>query len=515
MTVRQGMQAPVRYAQDGSGTVQIDQELLMALLAGGGASAGSANAAMVQGGYQQRMVPQQWGCCEPLFGECVDDEVMTLFQGLDAVEPALRWFGFRRAEKRYVRKAYLTYAAPAGASQGMPNAGIPDTICGPGQKVEVGKPCYIEFCGFGEIRLCSYELKDGGNSIPWCDERDVYTLDFGEGAQRIEKDEEWWLAILSSQMMEHIAGRLLVGDNATLFRNSAIPADSDGLLQLLTQDYSCVGNPSVIDWGGNAVCDYESATTPTGATLNGQAITGNRYARNLYVTLREVFRQNVRKFRMTRMLSGTTNLQPGDVAILMPEWLKECLIECAICHVICRDDYTRRDSEMAAMKYQEWITGGEGFGVLWFDGFPVPILPYNPVDYTTYDPLNPDLGMRGLMEKADGTANMLMLWRGVGGNAGRRFLIPEYNDLSDGLKDTAANGQFQLWIDDCGRCYTLNMATEWRWYLDFPCVQTLITNVACDAKFELCTYPTELDPLDTDCASGSEVTVGTVTVSRT
>ncbi|MCB0088661.1 MAG: hypothetical protein KDE54_12165, partial [Caldilineaceae bacterium] len=61
---------------------------------------------------QRSVFGQQWGCCPPLFGECVDDEIVTLFQGMDAVEPALRWFGFRRAHKKSVKRAYLTYVAP-------------------------------------------------------------------------------------------------------------------------------------------------------------------------------------------------------------------------------------------------------------------------------------------------------------------------------------------------------------------------------------------------------------------
>ena len=447
---------------------------------------------------QRSMFGQQWGCCPPLFDECVDDEIMTLFQGLDAVEPAMRWFGFRQANKKFVKRAYLTYAAPAGASLGTPNDGLPDTICGGGQKVEIGKPCYIEFCGFGEIRLQSHELKDGGNDIAWCNERDVYTVDFGQGAQLIDNDEEWWLSVLSSQMMEHMASRLLVGDSTSMYSSTTVPNDSDGLLKLLTANYDCVGNPSVLDWGGNPVCDYTADTGMAGITLNGDAVTGKRYTSNLYVTLRQIFRQNLRKFRMTRMLSGTRELQYGDVALLMPDWMIECLIECGICHVICNDDITRRDSEISSMKYSEWMTGGEGYGVIPFDNFLVPILPYNPVDWSTYDPATGG-GMRGRMENADGTGNIMMLWRGMGGNNGRRFLIPEYNDLSDGNKDTANNGQVQLWMDECGRCYTLNMATEWRWYSDFPCVQTLITNVGCDAKFEICHYPGNVEPLDPNC----------------
>ncbi|MCB9150307.1 MAG: hypothetical protein H6641_16255 [Caldilineaceae bacterium] len=448
---------------------------------------------------QRSVFGQQWGCCPPLFGECVDDEIVTLFQGMDAVEPALRWFGFRRAHKKSVKRAYLTYVAPSGASIGQATDGLPSTICGPGQKVEIGKPCYIEFCGFGEVRLMSHELKDGGNDIAWCDERDIYTVDLGDGPRLVQNDEEWWMAILSNQMMEMMATRLLVGDSTSRYSSTTIPNDSDGLLKLLTMSYDCVGNPTVLDWGGNPACDYTAANGMSGISLNGEAVTGRRYATNLYTTMRQIFRENLRKFRMTRFLGGRGDLQYGDIGLLMPDWLAECLIECGICHVICRDDYTRRDSEIAAMKYEEWLNGGEGYGVLYFDGFPVPIIPYNPVDWSQVGADGNTSGLRGLLENADGTANILMLWRGVGGNTGRRFLIPEYNDLSDGNKETAANGQVQLWLDECGRCYTLNLATEWRWYSDYPCVQTVITNVACDAKFEICHYPGQMTALDPMC----------------
>jgi hypothetical protein len=97
----------------------------------------------------------QWGCCPPLFDHCTDDEIMTLFHGLDTVEPALRWFGFRKAMHLKEKRAYLTYIAPAGTAAGTPVDGLPTTICGPGKRVEMGMPCYIEFCGLGEIRYCS------------------------------------------------------------------------------------------------------------------------------------------------------------------------------------------------------------------------------------------------------------------------------------------------------------------------------------------------------------------------
>jgi hypothetical protein len=460
----------------------------------------------VPGNVDSRGLPlsvfgNQWGCCPPLFDDCTDDEIMTLFHGLDTVEPALRWLGFRKAMHIKEKRAYLTYIAPAGTAAGTPVDGLPTTICGPGQRVEMGMPCYIEFCGFGEIRYCSAELKNGGTNIAYCKERDVYTVDFGEGARLVSNDEEWWLAVLSSQMLETIGQRLYAGDSSNLYANTNVPNDSDGLLRLLTTTYpDCPQlNPNVLDWGGNPACDYTSATGMSGITLNGNAVTGFKYASNIYVTLRAIFRENLRKMRMTRMLNQRT-LQFGDVALLLPDWMIECLIECAVCHVVCRDDFTRRDSEAAAMKYEEWLAGIGGLAVIPFDGFLVPLIPFNPPDWRSYDPANPQNGVSGLLENADGTGNILMLWRGVGGNNGRRFLIPEYNDLSDGTYDTANNGQIQMWMDDCGRCFTICLATEWRWYNDAPFLQTLITNVRCEHLFDSLADIGPLNAATVDCA---------------
>jgi hypothetical protein len=426
----------------------------------------------------------QWGCCPPLFDKCTDDEIMMLFHGLDAVEPALRWIGYRKAMHIKEKRAYLTYVAPAGAAAGEPTDGLPLTICGPGQRVEMGQPCYIECCGFGEIRLTSNELKNGGTNTAYCKERDVYTVDFGEGSRLVTNDEEWWLAVLGGQLLEILAQRLVAGDSANVYTNTTVPNDSDGLYKYLTRTYpDCPWlNPFVLDWAGNPACDYTNPAGMAGITLNGQPITSPKYSSNIYVTLRAIYRETLKRIRGTRML-GNRTIQPGDIAILLPDWAIECLIECGICHVICRDDYTRRDSEMAAMKYDEWLTGWQGLPYMIFDRQIVPLIPFNPPDWRSYDPDNPTAGVRGLLENADGTFNLFMLWRGIGGNNGRRFLSLEYNDLSDGTYDTANNGAIQLWDDECGRCYTLNMATEWRLCGDAPFLQTLVTNISCEHLF--------------------------------
>jgi hypothetical protein len=378
-------------------------------------------------------------------------------------------------------------AGSAGSLTGAVPDGLPLTVCGPGVRVEMGQPCYIECCGFGEIRLMSNELKNGGTNTAYCKERDVYTVDFGQGSRLVSNDEEWWLAVMGGQLLEILAQRAVAGDSGNVFTNTMVPNDSDGLYKYLTKSYpECPQlNPFVLDWGSNPACDYGSTGSPTGMTgitLNGLEITSPKYAMNLYVTLRAIFRETMKRIRGTRMLGNRTP-QPGDLAILLPDWAIECLIECAICHVICRDDYTRRDSEMAAMKYDEWLTGWNGLPYLVFDRMVVPLIAFNPLDWRSYDVNNPTAGVRGLLENADGSFNLFMLWRGIGGNQGRRFLELQYNDLSDGTFDTANDGAIQLWDDECGRCYTLNMAMEWRWCGDAPFLQTLVSNINCDRLF--------------------------------
>jgi hypothetical protein len=440
-----------------------------------------------------------WGCCPPLFDQCTDDPIMMLFHGLDAVEPGLRWIGLRKAQHIKEKRAYLSYVAPAGAAAGEPADGLPLTVCGPGVRVEMGRPCYIECCGFGEIRLMSNELKNGGTNTAYCKERDVYTVDFGQGSRLVSNDEEWWLAVMGGQLLEILGQRAVAGDSANVFTNTMVPNDSDGLYKYLTKSYpECPQlNPFVLDWGSNPACDYTSPAGMAGVTLNALPVTSPKYAMNLYVTLRAVFRETMKRIRGTRMLGNRTP-QPGDLAILLPDWAIECLIECAICHVICRDDYTRRDSEMAAMKYDEWLTGWNGLPYIVFDRMIVPLIAFNPLDWRSYDPNNPTAGVRGLLENADGSFNLFMLWRGIGGNNGRRFLELQYNDLSDGTFDTANNGAIQLWDDECGRCYILNMALEWRWCGDAPFLQTLVSNIHCDRLFG--TYNVgPLMPATADC----------------
>ncbi|MCB0142842.1 MAG: hypothetical protein KDE50_23285, partial [Caldilineaceae bacterium] len=67
-----------------------------------------------------------------------------------------------------------------------------------------------------------------------------YTVDLGDGPRLVDNDEEWWMAILSNQMMEMMATRLLVGDSTSMYSSTTIPNDSDGLMKLLTMSYDCV-----------------------------------------------------------------------------------------------------------------------------------------------------------------------------------------------------------------------------------------------------------------------------------
>jgi len=424
-----------------------------------------------------------WGCCPPLFEKCADSNVMQLYHGLDAVEPALRWFGGRAARTHKNKRAYLTYTGPAGAAAGAPTDGLPLNICGPGLGVEMGKPCYMEECGFGEIRRTGDPIKNGGTSTPYCDEREAWTVE----GQVITNDEDWWLKVLGEQVLDDLACRYLIGDSTNTYSNGTVSNDSAGLFELFAQTYACEQlTPNVIDWGSNPLC---SGSQMGNIVVNGTAVTQPRYLFNVYQMLRAILMANQRQLRMTRLLGGR-QMQFGDVAILGPDYGAECLVECAVCFTQCGNDITRMDSEAALMKYDEWFSGGMGYGEIPFGNLRVPYIPYNPIDWNDTT--------KGKMENGDGTVKYMLLWRGLGGNNGRRFLIPEYNDLSDGSYETSNDGQFQVWEKKEDVCFTTNMRTEWRWWNEAPYLQTIIDNVACESLFGSMT-PGTLEVAEANC----------------
>lgn len=411
-------------------------------------------------------------CCPPLFDLSCNDGSIGVFHTGGEYELALRWFGLRRA--RAVRETinFLTFMGgirrdPGSAS----NPGVPADICDAGNCATFGAICQDEKTCFGMLKSCGDPVVNGGNSLPYCINDPRVTID----GETIENDEQWHEMNTTEALWNMFVYNLLWGvrdTGANRLGHYGLWSLMQGYGDARDYQYPCPEvAPNVLDWAGNDVC---SATPQAGITLNGQAI-GDQFTTNLYSTLRSMFRAFRRQAARTRGITGR-GLEFGDWAILGPEQVFDCLIDCQVCFIECGNDITRMDSERAAMRLQELRESGLGFGSMTFDGITVPFIPFDPT-LIEIDPATQAAAETLGMRNADGTYNLMFLYRGAGN---QRVLQPEYNPLDDGTHPTRDDGMVQMYLEVDDVCQKLGTRMEWRWHKSGMMFQTLIKNVACE-----------------------------------
>lgn len=402
-----------------------------------------------------------WYGLPPLFGDCFDGDITHLFY--EDSEPFLNWLGMRPARARYLRQVFINYVLPKGAENGVPNTGLPTSLCEPGQGFSWGT-CDFVLNGFGVVQRSGETWIIGGTQTPYCETTPRYRVDGTE----ITDPLDWELSNLMAITMNDLAIRVLTGNKST-------DLDADGLLALIKTGYTnsnselCpLMDSFILDWEGNPACGATEVTTVP--TINGADYNG-------LVNLFKVLRDIVRRIRRRGVLAKLPPLQAGDMILALPDWAIDCVITCAVCWLECDGDYTRMDSNNAIARREEFSMGGLGFGHLMLDGFMLPLVPFNPIDY------NGDVGdePKGYLDNDDGTFDALLLTRAFGN---REVLTMEYNDLSDGEGRgyqyyTNDNGQFLIWTNVDNRCMHINMSTEWRLFMSAPWAQVSILNVSC------------------------------------
>lgn len=409
-------------------------------------------------------------CCPPLFGQCVDGTIGIFHTGGES-ELALGWFGLKRATARRTEVAYLQYIGAikaAGGHVGLP--GVPTTICDVGDLARFGEPCIdVQDC-FGLIKICSDPMVNGGNSLPYCERYPRFTID---GVQ-VDDDIMWHEHNATEAMLSDLAYNLLWGykdGSANKMGHYGLWSLMGGYGDAKDYTYPCPElEPHILDWGGNPACN---TVGQGGITLDGQAL-AEPFTLNLYSTLRDYLRGMRRRMRRTQGIAQT-NWSYGDWALLGPEEVFDCIVACETCFTECNNNFQYMDTERAAMKLQELRNAGEGYGGMDFDGFEVPMIPFDPTILT--EAANGTVTPQGSLKNADGTYNFLFLFRGSGN---QRVFQPEFNPLDDGTWDTRDNGMTQIYENIDGICKTLCARTEWRWAKRAPFMQLLVKNVDCD-----------------------------------
>lgn len=431
-----------------------------------------------------------------IFPMCTDDDITRLYVDTSNMF-LLNWLGMRRAEAYRYERAFLSYVGVEGTTLGDPIDGLPTSLCETGDGYEWAT-CDFTLEGFGRLIASGPVRSNGGNEIPYCRRQPRWRID----GTLIEDQDEWDLAMLMGVTTTNLAKRVIVGNKTT-------PFDADGLDRLIKTGYTnrdglaCpLMDSTIIDWGGGPMCggtlgdpladpvipsDF-AADTPD---VNGIVLdpANNAAFLNLYFVLREVYYRNLERIELAPTLGAPSE---GDLAIFMPRHAIRCLVDCAVCWLECDGDFVRMDSDRAIQRRNQLMRGFEGRPMIEFDGFRVPILPLNPMTggATGEAP-------SGLLDNADGTVNIYMLWRAVGG---RTVMTLEYNSLADAKGWGYVwneNAQILTWQNVDNLCIQTHMATTWRMYLDAPWLQTRIENVACTSGV----YNTDVYPFATFPAS--------------
>ncbi|MDB4430950.1 hypothetical protein N9137_01015 [Pseudomonadales bacterium] len=441
-------------------------------------------------------------CCPPLFQEdCTDGRILEFYDPTSDTDLLLRWLGGSQAARyaRYTQKILPYAQAAAGTYAGNPTSAVPLNCCVYGEGVETPEACTIEQSCFGMLKRTDDPMCDGGNTLDWCEtEPDWYV-----GGDRIMNNEDWMLKRLTGQIAHDKNTQMLLGQGPKPVSGML---DHYGLYSLLgfyngntvppapgvpgDYVYDCdYVKPDCIDWGGNPAC---GAAPMDGVLINGQPAMG-KFATSLYWAVKRIYNEKLKTFR--RIKGNTqTNIRPGDVALVLPMDIIECLLQCQACNLHCDAGVTRIDNEIAGNMLENSASWGIGYGAFRYGTLTIPFLPYDPINQVTGE---------SHMMNADGTFNMFLIFRGSGSN---RYLYPEYSDMSDSMSvrqgnaDTYEGGRFLYKYVQKDDCFQPQITTQWRWINRAPYMQTIIKNVMCDDHIDLNASVIPAQPLiDDNC----------------
>lgn len=335
--------------------------------------------------------------CTGLFDICGDADLMSLsFAG---VEPFLDWIGWMGTDLCEVRRSFINWVRPE-YSTGSPTAGYVADPCAPANSVEFGTCEFLQDT-FGRLRRAAPTRDVTRNQVRLCDVQPRYRLD----GSPIRSEREFSQYLATEALIQDLKRMIVTGNDAT-------PGMFDGLEALVKSGYTdfrgkrCASMDSiVIDWNGNTMAGG------AGITWNGAAV-GASYT--FYDVLRAAIRRVWQRIRWAPALAAQ-RLRVGDMAIVLPDFLAQCLLDHYTCWSVCvGTQYNEANlNTLEGRQFRDTLNGGMFMaGRIYIDGFEIPLIAY---DWE-------------LIKNATGTVgDIYVLVRGVGN---MRTLYGEYLNMS-------------------------------------------------------------------------------------
>lgn len=298
------------------------------------------------------------GCCG-LFEMCGDNDLLSLT--IDA-EPFLDWLSWRPNNECNQFVKLLTYVGPQGTyndSEGTGAAAACDDAAG----VEFGT-CEILLPDKGRIKRAGPVRDLTENNRRLCDEQPLYSKD-----GQVISDELMWSVTMAGMALKQDLKRMVVTGNA------ATANQFSGLQTLVNTGYRnardgsyCTSMDSyVLNWGGNAMT----------------------YAYNGTHNLIDYLIDIVRRIRQRAMYSNLGGIAVGDMALVMPSFLRDCLLDAFTCWSVCPGaQYNEANlNTFEARTFRNTLNGGTyGMGQIFIDGVQIPVITYDWLPLTSAAP---------------------------------------------------------------------------------------------------------------------------------
>lgn len=391
--------------------------------------------------------------CSGLFDLCGDADLMSLsFQGADAF---LDWIGWQATDLCEVRRNFINWVRPDydGAT---PTPGYQADPCAPANTVEFGE-CQFLLEDFGRLRRAAPTRDVTRNSVRLCDVQPRYRLN----GRQITDEREFNTYLSTEAIIQDLKRMVITG-------NSATGGQFDGLESLVKTGYTdyrgrrCAAMDSiVVNWNGN------TTTGGSGITWNGAAV-GTTY--NLYDVIRAIVRRIRQRIRMSSTLAAQ-NLSVGNMIILLPDFLAQCLLDHYTCWSVCDGSQYNEVmlNSLEGRQFRETLNGGLfGFGRIFVDGFEIPLISY---DWE-------------MIKNATGTLGDMYILTGQVGNV--MTLMGEYNDMNTvpaGYPEASFfatdGGRLLGWIEEDETCVKQTTEMQPRIVSWTPFLNARIQNVRC------------------------------------
>lgn len=302
-----------------------------------------------------------YGCCG-LFDLCTDNDLMSL--SFERASPFLDWIGWTATDVCEVRRAFINWVRPT-YSGATPTPGWLSDACANPNTVAFGV-CEFLLENFARLRRGAPIRDVTKMGMRLCEAQPRYRLDGS-----LVADEREFNEILVTEVLLQDLKKMIITGNATT------AGQFDGLQRLVKTGYTdfrgrrCESmDAMVLNWNNNTMAGG------AGITWNGVAV-GATY--NLVDVLRQVVRQGRRRIKLAPTLAAQT-LRVGDIIIVLPELLGQCLLDQYTCWSVCDGgQYNEANiNTLEARGFRDGLNGGLfGDGRIFIDGLEIPLVYYD------------------------------------------------------------------------------------------------------------------------------------------